>query len=282
MDYNKVRKEEKKDKRNILLIFLMTIVIIIFAALTFLLILTIKNKNTGGKEAAATPVPTQTAVTASPVTETTPQPEQTPTPTPAPVLRRGTSEEIPEEVRQRMNGKSMRQNNDISYKDLRYLKIPHYNFNGTVETGEMVVNKAVAEDVLDIFAELYDIKYPIERMELVDNYGADDYTSIDYNNTSAFNYRPSTDGSGRLSQHALGRAIDINPQINPYVNSNQVGSHGNAKEYWSRDWKNWSDETAQKAYIGPDAEIYKIFINHGWEWGGSWSSYRDYQHFQKK
>lgn len=280
MDYNKVRKEEKKDKRKPLLIFLMTIVIIIFAALTFLLILTIKNKNTGGKETVVTPVPTQTAVTASPVTETTPQPEQTPTP--EPILRRGTSEEIPEEVRQRMNGKSMRQNNDISYKDLRYLKIPHYNFSGTVETGEMVVNKAVAEDVLDIFAELYDIKYPIERMELVDNYGADDYKSIDYNNTSAFNYRPSTDGSGRLSQHALGRAIDINPQINPYVNSNQVGSHSNAKEYWSRDWKNWSDETAQKAYIGPDAEIYKIFINHGWEWGGSWSSYRDYQHFQKK
>ena len=280
MDYNKIRKEEKKDKRKPLLIFLMTIVIIIFEALTFLLILTIKNKNTGGKETVVTPVPTQTAVTASPVTETTPQPEQTPTP--EPVLRRGTSEEIPEEVRQKMNGKSMRQNNDISYKDLRYLKIPHYNFSGTVETGEMVVNKAVAEDVLDIFAELYDIKYPIERMELVDNYGADDYTSIDYNNTSAFNYRPSTDGSGRLSQHALGRAIDINPQINPYVNSNQVGSHSNAKEYWSRDWKNWSDETAQKAYIGPDAEIYKIFINHGWEWGGSWSSYRDYQHFQKK
>ena len=280
MDYNKVRKEEKKDKRKPLLIFLMTIVIIIFAVLTFLLILTIKNKNTGGKETVVTPVPTQTAVTASPVTETTPQPEQTPTP--EPILRRGTSEEIPEEVRQRMNGKSMRQNNDISYKDLRYLKIPHYNFSGTVETGEMVVNKAVAEDVLDIFAELYDIKYPIERMELVDNYSADDYTSIDYNNTSAFNYRPSTDGSGRLSQHALGRAIDINPQINPYVNSNQVGSHSNAKEYWSRDWKNWSDETAQKAYIGPDAEIYKIFINHGWEWGGSWSSYRDYQHFQKK
>ncbi len=280
MDYNKIRKEEKKDKRKPLLIFLMAIVIIIFAALTFLLILTIKNKNTGGKETVVTPVPTQTAVTASPVTETTPQPEQTPTP--EPILRRGTSEEIPEEVRQRMNGKSMRQNNDISYKDLRYLKIPHYNFSGTVETGEMVVNKAVAEDVLDIFAELYDIKYPIERMELVDNYSADDYTSIDYNNTSAFNYRPSTDGSGRLSQHALGRAIDINPQINPYVNSNQVGSHSNAKEYWSRDWKNWSDETAQKAYIGPDAEIYKIFINHGWEWGGSWSSYRDYQHFQKK
>ena len=276
MDYNKVRKEEKKDKRKPLLIFLMTIVIIIFAVLTFLLILTIKNKNTGGKETVVTPVPTQTAVTASPVTETTPQPEQTPTP--EPILRRGTSEEIPEEVRQRMNGKSMRQNNDISYKDLRYLKIPHYNFSGTVETGEMVVNKAVAEDVLDIFAELYDIKYPIERMELVDNYSADDYKSIDYNNTSAFNYRPSTDGSGRLSQHALGRAIDINP----YVNSNQVGSHSNAKEYWSRDWKNWSDETAQKAYIGPDAEIYKIFINHGWEWGGSWSSYRDYQHFQKK
>ena len=196
--------------------------------------------------------------------------------------RRGTAQPIPGDIRNSMDGLSMHSNSDISYDDLSYLSIPYYDFSGNTTVGHMVVNKDIAEEVLDIFAELYDIKYPIERMELIDKYGADDYTSIENNNTSAFNYRVSTDGSGRLSKHALGRAIDINPQINPYVNSSGAGSHENAREYWSRDYKSWSSDVAKEAYIGPETQIYKIFVEeHGWEWGGSWTGYRDYQHFQK-
>ena len=112
-------------------------------------------------------------------------------------------------------------------------------------------------------------------MQLVDYYDADDFLSIEHNNTSAFNYRESTDGSGRLSKHAFGCAIDINPQINPYVNSNGIGSHQNASEYWSRDTSSWSSETAKAAYIGRYTDIYDIFVNkYGWEWGGSWSPCR--------
>lgn len=170
----------------------------------------------------------------------------------------------------------------ISFDELSYLTIPHYDFDFNVTEGHMVVNAQVAEEVLDIFAELFDIQYPIQRMELVDKYGGDDYASIDDNNTSAFNYRLSTDGTGRLSKHALGRAIDINPQINPYVDSDGTGAHSNAEQFWSRDTSLWTSEIGKKAYIGPDSEIYRIFTEeHGWEWGGSWSSYRDYQHFQK-
>ena len=79
------------------------------------------------------------------------------------------------------------------------------------------------------------------------------------------------------------KGININPQINPYVSSDGTGSHPNAEEFWSRDFTNWSSEVAKAAYIGPDSEIYRIFIEEhtGWEWGGSWTSYRDYQHFQK-
>ena len=176
----------------------------------------------------------------------------------------------------------MPSNATISFDQLSYLTIPHYDFNYNVTTGYLVVNASIAEDVLDIFAELFDIKYPIERMELIDKYNASDYDSIDANNTSAFNYRMSTDGSGRLSNHALGYAIDINPRINPYVNSNGTGAHPNAREYWSRNFNNWSSDIAKAAYIGPEAQIYNIFMRHGWEWGGAWSSYRDYQHFEKR
>lgn len=232
----------------------------------------------------ATPTAEPTVVpTAIPTVELTPEPTAEPTPEPTPeITRRGWAEEIPDEVRTQMSGVSMPSSATIGYDDLSYLTIPHYDFNYNVTYGHMVVNRNLAEEVLDIFAELFDIQYPIERMELVDNYGGDDYESIEYNNTSAFNYRESTDGSGRLSRHALGRAIDINPQINPYVNSGGTGSHSNAREYWSRDYSSWSSDIAKAAYIGYDTEIYRIFVNeHGWEWGGSWSSYRDYQHFQK-
>ena len=272
------RRRRQKRKRIIT-----AVAIIVFAALAVTLILLIPNK---GQQDNKTELIVSTEAPAVSVTEQIPteSPTEVPTPepTPQPLSRRGTATAIPDSVRQTMEGKSMHKNPNISYDDLSYLTIPHYDFNYNTVEGHMVVNKAVAEEVLNIFAELYDIKYPIERMELVDKYGADDFTSIEYNNTSAFNYRESTDGSGRLSRHALGRAIDINPQINPYVNGSGTGSHQNAKEYWSRNRANWTSEIAKAAYIGPEAEIYKIFVNkYGWEWGGSWSGYRDYQHFQK-
>ena len=171
----------------------------------------------------------------------------------------------------------------ITYDDLRYLSIPHYTFSGSTTTGHMVVHKDLAQDVINIFAKLYSIQYPIERMEPIARspYNNDDYTSIEYNNTSAFNYRESTNGTGK-SQHAYGRAIDINPKINPYVKSNGTGAHENAREYWSRDTSKWTNETAKKAYIGNKTQIYNIFKEYGWEWGGDWTDYRDYQHFQKK
>lgn len=290
MNYNEVRKKERKNRKGGIRISANGIIFIIAVASVVTAIVSVTKAVHNNYEPE--PQPTETVIVSQspqvseqaqlPLTAQTATPSQSHVTTAQPALdRRGTSQSIPEDVRSKMNGSSMHENSNISYDDLSYLTIPHYDFNYNVTEGHMVVNKSVAEDVLDIFAELYDIKYPIERMELVDEYGADDYTSIDHNNTSAFNYRESTDGSGRLSKHALGRAIDINPQMNPYVDSDGTGAHSNAAEYWSRDYQNWSSEIARAAYIGPEAEIYKIFIAHGWEWGGAWSSYRDYQHFQK-
>ena len=196
---------------------------------------------------------------------------------------RGKWIEIPEDIKQTMDGVSLPKDAKVKFADLAYLIIPHYNFEGGIENGFMVVNKKVADEVLDIFAELYSIKYPIEYMEIVDYFNASDFESIEANNTSAFNYRESTTGSGNLSMHAYGLAIDINPKINPYVDSSGKGSHKNAEEYWNRDISKWTSSIAKQAYIGRETKIYDIFVNkHGWTWGGDWASYHDYQHFEKK
>lgn len=279
MDYREVvlreHREKRARKRRRQKLIKTLLLLAVIAILSFAIFKGLGYVSSVAPELIAPPTPVPTAVP-------TPIPTPTPAPTATPSPRRGSAQAIPEDVRQIMRGKSMPSGASVSFDDLSYLTIPHYDFNYNVVQGHLIVNKALAEEVLDIFAELYDIKYPIERMEIVDKYGADDYESIEYNNTSAFNYRVSTDGSGRLSKHALGRAIDINPQINPYVNSNGTGAHPNAREYWSRDTSKWTSEVAKAAYIGKDSEIYRIFVNkYGWEWGGAWSSYRDYQHFQK-
>lgn len=288
MDYNIIRKNERNDGKNDVLrkIIIITSVCaasiaVIATIIVCVIINTPKNTNPPVAVEYTTPIPTELIEeTALPTSEPTPEPTLEPTPTP--ISRRGTAEPIPQDIRSSMAGKSMPSHSTVSYEQLSYLTIPHYDFNYNVVEGHLIVNAALAEEVLDIFAELYDIKYPIERMELIDKYNADDFTSIEYNNTSAFNYRVSTSGSGNLSNHALGRAIDINPQQNPYVSSNGTGAHSNAQEYWARDISKWSSDIARAAYIGTDTEIYKIFTKYGWKWGGNWSSYRDYQHFEKK
>ena len=204
-----------------------------------------------------------------------------PTVTEAP-LRRGTAVPIPDDVRASMEGKSMKSNAYIDYDDLMYLTIPHYDFNYNIVEGHLVVNKDLAEELLDIFAELIDVRYPIERMELIDKYDADDFTSIEYNNTSAFNFRMVSTGAGHLSNHAYGRAIDINPQQNPYVYTNGRGAHQNAQSFWQRDISLWPRDIDRAAYIGNDTEIFRIFKKYGWTWGGDGSGEKDYQHFEKK
>lgn len=183
---------------------------------------------------------------------------------------------------QRINGKSYRENPNVALSDLRYLKVLHYNFNHERQVGEIIVNAGITKDVLEIFRELYDAEYEIESMHLVDNYwtgdgDTSDSASIDVNNTSAFNYRVAT-GSSKLSNHAYGRAIDINPQQNPYVNyktGKPVWAHENANDYIARD-------TGLPHVITHEDTAYKVFAAHGFTWGGDWGNPKDYQHFEKK
>ena len=188
---------------------------------------------------------------------------------------------VPDDILQKMNGKSYRENNDISIDDLRYVKVLHYNFNHDIQVGELIVNKSIADDTVTIFRELFDCEYEIQSMYLVDRYwtgdgDSTDSASIEVNNTSCFLYRNATNSS-KLSKHALGKAIDINPQQNPYVSyksGSPVWSHENANDYIDR-------STGLPHVITHEDACYKIFVAHGFTWGGDWNSIKDYQHFEK-
>lgn len=182
---------------------------------------------------------------------------------------------------ERINGKSYRANDYVPLSSLCYLKMPHYNFDGRIQVGEMIVSREIEEDVKSIFKELFEARYEIDSMYLIDNYwtgdpDTTDSASIDVNNTSAFCYRTVTGGS-KLSNHAYGKAIDLNPQQNPYV-SYSTGSprwsHENANAYIDR-------STGLPHMITHEDLAYQLFTEHGFQWGGDWNNPKDYQHFDK-
>ncbi len=185
-------------------------------------------------------------------------------------------EEIKDDVFARISGLSYGIDCTVSLADLRYVRVLHYGFDGSVYIGELVVNKAISSDIVEIFKELYDAAYPVEQMKLVDDYGADDEKSMEADNTSAFNFR-TIEGSTTLSNHAYGLAIDINPKYNPYVKENNgstVVYPENAEAY--------ADRSADcDYYIEKDDVCYQAFISRGFTWGGDWTTVKDYQHFEK-
>lgn len=167
----------------------------------------------------------------------------------------------------------------IDYKDLRYMNVLYYDFQGEVQIGELICNKGIAQDLIEIFYELYLNEYQIEKIRLIDTYGGDDTASMLDNNTSCFNYRV-VDGTNSLSKHALGCAIDINPFYNPYVVFNR---NGNGETYISpAGSEKYADRTQNFPYKIDETDLcYKLFTAHGFTWGGNWNSSKDYQHFQK-
>jgi len=181
---------------------------------------------------------------------------------------------ITPKIKQRMiNGNSYRAGCPISLNSLRYLTLTYIGFDGKEHTGELIVNKSVANDFVSIFRELYNIKYPIRKMKLVSNYHGSDFASIEADNTSAFNCRP-VDGTNRWSKHSYGKAIDINPIENPFVTKSGHTSHKASRKYLKRVKTN-------KAVITSGDKVVKIFQKYGFKWGGYFNSYKDYQHFAK-
>lgn len=189
-------------------------------------------------------------------------------------------EPIPTSIKKVMRGVSYQKNDVVKWKDLCHVVVKHYNFSGKVKTGELIVNEKIAQDVVEIFYELYKQKYPIKSIKLIDYYDADDEKSMEANNTSAFNFRYVTGSSTKVSMHGKGLAIDINPRINPYVKGKTILPK-NARVYKNRNKKTCKGKYAS-AMIDADDEIVTLFKEHGFSWGGDWNSLKDYQHFEYK
>ena len=165
----------------------------------------------------------------------------------------------------------------VDYDDLRYVHVLHYDFDGSPAEGELICNEYIAQDLVEIFYELYYNEYQIERMLLIDEYDGDDTASMEDNNTSCFNYRV-VEGSDNLSKHAYGLAIDVNPFYNPYVTYEKDGT----EKVSPVAALGYADRSVNFPYkIDEDDLCCRLFKEHGFIWGGNWNSLKDYQHFQK-
>ena len=158
----------------------------------------------------------------------------------------------------------------VPVEQLRAIDVTHFGNDGAVHTGRLIVAANLADGMVDILHDLYDARFPIERMEPIDVYGGDDNRSIKANNTSAFNCRAVTGGTG-WSEHAYGRAIDVNPFVNTYVKGSTV-LPPEAGAYTNR-------SRNDPGMIHADDAVVRAFAARGWKWGGYWSSLKDYQHF---
>lgn len=183
-----------------------------------------------------------------------------------------TYEPIPQSVIRRITGCSYPEDCPLPYSELRYLNLMYVDYSGETQQGELICNKAIAQDLIEIFYELYQAGYPLATVSLIDDYGANDEASMQANNTSCFNYRKIA-GSGMLSNHSYGLAVDINPLYNPYVTATAVSPSG------SGPYADRSSEFISK--IDHEDLAYRLFTEHGFTWGGDWVSRKDYQHFEK-
>lgn len=190
-------------------------------------------------------------------------------------------ENLNEDMKDYITGVSFPENGapEITYDDLRYVGILYHDFNGLIQAGELICNSYIADDLTEIFCELYKAEYRLESVVLIDNFGGDDTASMCADNTSCFNYRV-VDGSTSLSKHALGLAIDVNPYYNPYV---VFGKGEGGSDYISPPGSEiYADRSASFAYKIDESDLcYRLFKEHGFTWGGNWNSCKDYQHFQK-
>jgi hypothetical protein len=162
----------------------------------------------------------------------------------------------------------------VPWRELRYLRLSYVGFDGLSHTGELVVAAAYARDVVGVFHELYDARWPIRRMRLVDAYGGDDDRSMVADNTSGFNCRR-VKGSKEWSAHALGAAIDLNPVQNPYLTGSAVAPLA-GRRFAELDRS--AGARVPEGTIRSGDVVVRAFAAIGWTWGGSWAE-PDFQHF---
>lgn len=170
-------------------------------------------------------------------------------------------------------GASWRPECPVGPEQLRRVEVDYRGYDGRTGRGALIVHADLVEQVQEIFAELYRMAFPIAKIQPADAYpGAEDELSMRDNNTSAFNCR-GIPGSSSWSHHAYGRAIDINPLVNPYVSRSGGLEPATAQQYVDR-----SRQHVGSLYAGHPAV--RAFTDRGWTWGGNWTDPKDYQHFE--
>jgi hypothetical protein len=172
-------------------------------------------------------------------------------------------------TRHLMIGRSWRPGCPVPMRDLRLIRMKIWGFDRKWHRGRLVVNRRYTDEMVRVFKRLYEVRYPIRQMRLVDHFGADDHRSMAADNTSAFNCRAITGGT-EWSEHAYGRAIDLNPVENPYVRGGSVAPDAGQE---------FADRPDAPGVIHADDEVVRAFAEVGWSWGGDWDSPIDYQHF---
>lgn len=184
-------------------------------------------------------------------------------------------DDLSPEMKARMQKYTWREGCPVALKQLVSLKLVYWGFDEKPHIGELIVNRKLASEISEIFQELYEQHFPIEKMQPIEYYNGDDNASMVDNNTSAFNCRKQTDFANLYSIHSYGSAIDINPLINPYINDKKV----EPKEGEI----NLDRATYHKGKIYKDNAAYNAFVRHNWNWGGDWQGkIQDYQHFEKR
>lgn len=222
----------------------------------------------GARKPAATTSTTSTTTT-TPATSTTelvistttiPEPEYT-----------SVISEIDPDLAASITPTSWRGGCPVALDGLRHVQVSHFDNDGNVAVGELIVHRDHADAIAQVFETLFDAEFPIARMELVDAYGGDDDASMAANNTSAFNCRTVAGRPGVWSHHAFGAAIDVNPLVNPYVTSGGV---------FPPEGEAYADRAVAVPGLIRDGDVVvEAFASIGWAWGGSWSGAKDYQHF---
>ena len=174
-------------------------------------------------------------------------------------------------LRERVKGSSWHSGCPVSLRKLRLVRVSYWDFDRKVRRGSLIVHRSESQEMVKAMRGLFEAKYPIRRMHLIDRYGADDHASMNADNTSAFNCR-FVAGTNRWSMHAYGRAIDINPRENPYVTPSGHVSPPAGEPYADR-------SRHAKGMIHHGDEVWDAFRDVGWEWAGDWSGTKDFQHF---
>jgi hypothetical protein len=163
----------------------------------------------------------------------------------------------------------------VAPDQLRRVELDYVGFDGRTHRGALVVHQDLVADVIAIFGELERQRYPIAKMQTVEHYpNATDELSMEDNNTSAFNCRP-LPGSANWSLHAYGRAIDVNPLLNPYIDRTGDLEPTTAAAYLNR-------ARTDSGILHPGDPAVRAFNDRGWTWGGGWHNPIDYQHFERR